>query len=67
MFLETFELYGCFIESANYNTLAYSSSEPVTVQLSIRYDNAIQSPQGTGIGTAVGRTVNSLATGAGGL
>jgi|TARA_B100000902_G_C26989123_1_gene754129 hypothetical protein len=65
--LETFELYGCFIESANYNTLAYSSSEPVTVQLSIRYDNAIQSPQGTGIGTAVGRTVNSLATGAGGL
>ena len=65
--LETFELYGCFIESANYNTLAYSSSEPVTVQLSIRYDNAIQSPQGSGIGTAIGRTVNTLATGAGGL
>lgn len=64
--LETFELYGCFIESANYNSLAYSTSEPVTVTLNIRYDNAIQSPQGTGIGTAVGRTVNTLATGAGG-
>ena len=64
--LETFELYGCFIESANYNSLAYSTSEPVTVTLAIRYDNAIQSPQGTGIGTAVGRTINTLATGAGG-
>lgn len=64
--LETFELYGCFIESANYNSLAYSTSEPVTVTLNIRYDNAIQTPQGTGIGTAVGRTVNTLATGAGG-
>ena len=63
--LETFELYGCYIESANYNTLAYNSSEPVTVTLSLRYDNAIQTPQGTGVGTAVGRTVNTLITGGG--
>ena len=33
--LETFELYGCYIESANYNQLAYQSSEPVTVTLSL--------------------------------
>ena len=65
--LETFELYGCFIQNANYNTLAYSSNEPVTIALAIRYDNAIQSPQGEGIGTAVGRTINSLVTGGGGL
>ena len=65
--LETFELYGCFIQNANYNTLAYSSNEPVTIGLSIRYDNAIQSPVGEGIGTSVGRTVNSLLTGGGGL
>ena len=65
--LETFELYGCFIQNANYNTLAYSSNEPVTIQLAMRYDNAIQSPQGEGIGTAVGRTINSLVTGGGGL
>ena len=64
--LETFELYGCFIQNANYNTLAYSSNEPVTIGLSIRYDNAIQSPVGEGIGTAVGRTINSLVTGGGG-
>jgi hypothetical protein len=63
--LETFELYGCYVENANYNQLAYSSSEAATVTLSIRYDNAIQSPQGTGIGTAVGRTVNTLVTGGG--
>src|SRR6056300_1586987 len=63
--LETFELYGCYLESANYNTLAYATSDAVTVALNIRYDNAIQTPQGTGIGTAVGRTVNTLVTGGG--
>ena len=63
--LETFELYGCYIESANYNQLAYQTSEPVTVTLQLRYDNAIQTPQGTGVGTAVGRTVNTLITGGG--
>ena len=64
--LETFELYGCYCESANYNQLSYSNStDPVSVTLNIRYDNAIQSPQGTGIGTAVGRTINTLVTGGG--
>ena len=64
--LETFELYGCYCESANYNSLAYSNStDPVSVTLAIRYDNAIQSPQGTGIGTAIGRTVNTAVTGGG--
>jgi hypothetical protein len=63
--LETFELYGAYIESVNYNTLAYNTSDPATVTLSIRYDNAIQTPQGTGIGTAVTRTIGTLATGGG--
>ena len=63
--LETYELYGCYVENANYNTLNYATSEPVTVTLSIRYDNAIQTPQGTGIGTAVGRTINTAITGGG--
>ena len=63
--LETFELYGCYIESANYNQLTYSTSDPVTVTLALRYDNAIQTPQGSGIGTAVGRTINTLITGGG--
>ena len=63
--LETFELYGCYLESTNYNTLNYATSEVVTIGLTVRYDNAIQSPQGTGIGTAIGRTVNTAVTGGG--
>lgn len=61
--LETWELLGCFITEANYNQLAYATSEPVTITLNIQYDNAIQSPLGTGVGTAVGRTVGSIVTG----
>ena len=63
--LETFELYGAYIENVNYNTLAYNTSEPATITMSIRYDNAIQTPQGTGIGTAVARTIGTLSTGGG--
>ena len=65
--LETFELYGCYLESTNYNTLNYATSEVVTIALTVRYDNAIQSPQGTGIGTAVGRTINTAITGGGAI
>ena len=63
--LETWELYGSYIQSVNYNTLAYATSEPVTITLSIRYDNAVQTPLGTGIGTALTRTIGSLSTGGG--
>ena len=40
--IDRFHLVGCYIESANYNTLAYATNDPVTTTLSIRYDNAIQ-------------------------
>jgi len=63
--LETWELYGSYVQSVNYNTLAYATSDPVTITLSIRYDNAVQTPQGTGIGTALTRTLGSLSTGGG--
>jgi hypothetical protein len=63
--LETWELYGCFVKSANYNQLAYSANEVVTIALSIQYDNALQSPQGDGVGAYVGRTEGTLAIGAG--
>lgn len=65
--LETFELYGCFIQGANYNQLSYSANEPVTITLNLRYDNAIQTPQGTGVGVIVDRTLGVLATGGGSL
>lgn len=63
--LETWECYGCYVENANYGNLAYSENAEATIALSIVYDNAQQSPQGTGIGSVVGRTVSTLVTGAG--
>jgi hypothetical protein len=64
--LETWECYGCFLQTANYNTLNYGTNEAVTIALTIRYDNAIQSPIGSGVGSTIGRTVGSIATGIGG-
>ena len=63
--LETWEIYGCFLTTASYGTVNYGSNDAVTIDLTIQYDNAIQSPQGTGIGTAVGRTLGALTTGGG--
>ena len=63
--LETFELYGAYIENVNYNALTYATSDPATITMSVRYDNCIQTPQGTGIGTAVTRTIGTLSTGGG--
>lgn len=65
--LETWELYGCYLENVNYNNLAYNANEAVTITLAIKFDNAIQTPQGTGVGTVVGRTVNTLSTGVGNI
>jgi hypothetical protein len=53
--LETWELYGCFIKTVNYNNMDYKSNEPATIQLQVRFDNAIQSPLASGLGTTVGR------------
>jgi hypothetical protein len=65
--LETWELDGAYVESVNYNQLAYNTSDPVTISLSIKYDNAVQTPQGTGVGSAIARTIGTLATGGGSL
>ena len=61
--LETFELYGCYVQNINYNTLAYATSDPVLITLTVKYDNAIQTPRGTGIGTQVSRAIGTAATG----
>jgi hypothetical protein len=53
--LETWELYGCFLQTVNYNTLNYATNEAVTIAMTLRYDNAIQSPIGSGVGASVGR------------
>ena len=63
--LETWELYGCYLENVNYNNLAYNANEPVLITASIKYDNAIQKPDGSGVGVNVGRTQGSMTTGGG--
>ena len=63
--LETWELYGCFLKGANYNTLNYGTNDAVTIALSIAYDNAVQAPLGSGVGSAIGRTLGDLASGIG--
>lgn len=53
--LETWELYGCFLQSVNYNNMSYSANEAATIALTVRFDNAIQSPLTAGVGQLVGR------------
>jgi hypothetical protein len=66
--LEAWELYGCFLQNANYNTLNYATSDVVTISLSIRFDNAIQSPIGSGVGADIGRILSGTSvTGIGGV
>jgi len=65
--LETWELYGCYIREANYQEVNYANSDPVQIQLSIRFDNAIQTDAtGTtpvGIGRNIGRAIEETITG----
>jgi len=56
--LETWELYGCYLTSADYAT-----NDPMTIALTIRYDNAIQTPVGTGVGATLARTIGETITG----
>ena len=66
--LETWELYGCFLKTANYDTLNYATSEAVKIALTIRFDNAINSPLNSGVGVQAGRFLTGeSATGIGGL
>jgi hypothetical protein len=64
--LETWECYGCYLKVANYGSLNYGSNEIATIALTIRYDNAVQSPLSSGVGTNIGRVLGgSIVTGIG--
>jgi hypothetical protein len=58
--IDQYQLVGCYIESANYNTLAYATNDPVTVTLTIRYDNALQFGENDASGAEIG--VGSITT-----
>ena len=61
--LETWELYGCFLNAVDYQTVAYATNDPVTISITIKYDNAVQTPDGSGVGAAVTRTLGTVVTG----
>jgi hypothetical protein len=45
--LETWEVYGCYVESTNWQELKYSEQTPAMIDLSIRFDNAVQTTGGS--------------------
>ena len=61
--LETWEMYGCYLSNTDYADANYATNEAMTIAMTIRYDNALQTPGGTGLGTAVARTLGSTITG----
>jgi hypothetical protein len=63
--LDTWELYGCYLKSAAYDTLDYAANEAVMITITVTYDNALQTPLGTGVGTEVARLAGDVITGAG--
>ena len=66
--LETWEIYGCYLQGVNYGDMNYGSNEAAQIALTIRFDNALQNPAGRGgggVGLTVGRTLGDVATGVG--
>jgi hypothetical protein len=52
--LETWVVYGCYLVSTNYQGLDYKAQEAVVLDLSIQYDNAVQTTGGAlGVSPAV--------------
>jgi hypothetical protein len=52
--LETWEIYGCYLQGVNYGDMNYGTNEAAQVALTIRFDNALQTPQGAGVGASTG-------------
>ena len=66
--LETWECYGVYVQQVNYEALDYSQQGPAEITLTLQMDNCVQTPTGTGVGsaTSIRPTVGgTLATGGG--
>jgi hypothetical protein len=63
--LETWTISGCYLQAVNYNDANYGTSDAMTVSMTIRYDNALQTTTGAdvGVGAQIPLTVNNVATG----
>ena len=64
--LEQWQLYGCYLSQVDYGDLNYSSgTDPVTIALTVKYDNAEQTPQGgqtagVGFGATISQTIGAI-------
>jgi hypothetical protein len=69
--LETWQLYGCFLQNTDYGDLNYATNEPATVALTIVYDSADNTPDAVGVigvgtaGAARPTAIDALAVGSG--
>jgi hypothetical protein len=61
--LETWEIYGCLLSQVQYGELNYGTNDPVKIQLTVKFDNAIQTQGVAGVGAAIGRTLGTTMTG----
>ena len=64
--LETWTIMGCYLQAVNYGDANYATgTDPMTVVMTIRFDNAMQTTTGAdvGVGAAIPLTVNNVATG----
>ena len=61
--LETWEMYGCYLQNANYGDLNYATNDPATIAMTVAFDNAVQTPLGTGVGASVTRGTGVTITG----
>jgi hypothetical protein len=57
--LETWEMYGCMLTGVDYGDNNYGTNEETTIALTMRFDNALQKADGSGVGTNVGRTIGT--------
>ena len=54
--LEEWELYGCYLENVNYQEMNYGTNEAMTIQMTIKFDNANQiGKKSAGIGVQTKR------------
>jgi hypothetical protein len=60
--LDSWKLEGCFIQNVAYGNNDYSSSEPVTLTVTLRYDNAIHALPGDEDGLSGAQVPDSVIT-----
>lgn len=63
--LEEWQMYGCFISQVDYGDLNYGTNDPATIAMNVRFDNAIQTPTGPGLGSALASGVGTALGGLG--